>query len=68
LLDNGNDLDVIEIKLSQTLNSGFLKRFKNFPEIDSVHKKEYIVYGGNSSCLYHNTAVHSWKRVEQVFD
>ena len=66
LLDNGLDLDLIEIKLSQTLNSGFLKGFKNFPEIGTMQNKEHIVYGGNQNSLYHNANVHSWKMIENV--
>ncbi len=66
ILDNGFDLDLIEVKLSRTLNTSFLKGFKHFPEIDNFQYKEHIIYGGDNSCMFHDVHVCNWKNIEDV--
>jgi len=66
VLDNGFNLDLIEVKLSQTLNTDFLKGFGYFPEIKDVHCRKHIVYGGESRSSFHKVEVHSWKNMKGV--
>ena len=66
VLDNGFNLDLVEVKLSQTLNTGFLKGFSYFPEIKDIHCRNHIVYGGDRNSSFHGVEVHSWKNMEGI--
>jgi len=67
VLDNGFNLDLIEVKLSKTLNTSFLKGFNYFPEIDNFQYSKHIIYGGDNTSIFHNVNVFSWKNIEQLF-
>ena len=63
VIDNGYELDLIEVKSSNTLNSSFLKGFSHFLEIDNVKVSKKLIYGGDECCNYHGVSVSDWRNV-----
>ncbi|KAA0257789.1 ATP-binding protein [Deferribacter autotrophicus] len=64
VIDNGIELDLMEIKLSQTFSESFFKNFSKFPSYDYL-TKDIIVYGGETF-KYKNYLLYSWKDISQL--
>ncbi len=63
IVDSGINVDLIEVKLSQTISEKFFKNLKKFPEkgFASVNKK--VIYAGKESFNFKNFEIYSWKDV-----
>ncbi|MFH1428654.1 MAG: ATP-binding protein [Candidatus Margulisiibacteriota bacterium] len=66
ILDNGFDLDLIEIKLGQTVHDDFFKGFKAFPEIKDHTYKKQIIFGGEKNSKYKDINIYSWRRIPSL--
>lgn len=63
LIEEGENLDLIEVKSSQTLNSSFLNGFSRFPPIEGIKTRNRIIYGGGNNSIFHGAEVNSWKNI-----
>jgi uncharacterized protein len=66
VFDNVVDIDLLEIKLSKTINSNFFNIFKYFKNLNVNVKKSILVYGGEESYTRENIDVKSWKDVGKL--
>ena len=61
IFDNGTSLDLIEIKLSQTITDRFLKNLNDFPNINNISTSKSLVYSGRNIKSYQGCQVYNWK-------
>lgn len=63
VVDQGVNVDQIEIKSGQIVNRDFFKGLKYFRKINSEIEKDYIVYGGDRSHVENGIHVTSWRDI-----
>ena len=63
IVDNGINIDLIEVKLSQTISEKFFKNLKKFPEKNFASVNKKIIYAGEESFNYKNFEIYSWKDI-----
>ena len=62
--EDGDHLNIIEIKSGATIQSGFFKTFSYFDKIDTNLKKNYkVIYGGDDDQHRTNVKIVSWKNM-----
>ena len=65
LIENGEDLEVFEIKSSATINSKFFNSLKRFQSISNISTdKLSVVYGGDIDFQTDNGKFISWKNMK----
>lgn len=66
VIDNGIMLDLIEVKMSQTVSEKFFKNFNKFPLNNFVSVNKKIIYAGDESKTFKDFEIISWKDIEKV--
>ncbi len=66
VIDNGIMLDLIEVKMSQTVSEKFFKNFNKFPLNNFVSVNKKIIYAGDESKTFKDFEIISWKDIENV--
>lgn len=65
ILDNGFNLDLIEIKSAQTIKPSFWKGFSSFPKLPKTAITQKIIYGGTQNRAQNKTEIISWQNIEK---
>lgn len=69
IIDTGNTLIPIEIKLSHTIKPEHIKGIKLFNELTNTPaENSSLVYGGNKVQTLYNTKVLPWYELEKILD
>jgi len=63
LLDEGQTLSLIEVKLSQTIQDRFFKGFKHFPVPNGKKATQAIIHGGQQSRTQYDTKIVPWNKI-----
>lgn len=66
VIDNGIMLDLIEVKMSQTVSEKFFKNLLKFPSDKFVSLNKKIIYAGDESKTFKDFKIISWKDIENV--
>ncbi len=66
VIDNGIMLDLIEIKMSQTVSEKFFKNLNRFPANNFISVNKKIIFAGNESRKFKGFEIISWKDIEIV--
>jgi predicted AAA+ superfamily ATPase len=59
--DFGQIVDLVEVKLGQTVAGDFFKGIRYFQKLSADIRQSYVVYGGDGSYTRENTRVISWR-------
>ena len=66
LLENGNQLNALEIKAGQTFNTDYLKNLNKFPGDDNT--KKALVYAGNDTTNIAGINLFNWQNFPKLID
>ena len=64
LLDHGQEIELLEVKLARTLDSGFFKPLKALAARHGRVRNSYLVYGGDETRLQEGCRVTGWRDLD----
>ncbi|MFH1504740.1 MAG: ATP-binding protein [Candidatus Omnitrophota bacterium] len=66
ILDYGDKIVPMEIKLSKTISSDFMKGLRYYYKLNPKSDKGYLVYGGDNDQSYSDVNVVSYKNITKI--
>ncbi len=67
IIESGNKVSAIEIKLSETIKKEFFKNLNNFDKLEKAKiKKMFLIYGGTQELKNNEVYVTSWGSLSTV--
>ncbi|NUQ23345.1 MAG: ATP-binding protein [Saprospiraceae bacterium] len=68
LIENGLQLDAIEIKAGKTIQSDFFKNLDRFQQVSNQLARPWVVYGGDQMQQRSQATVLDWRRLGKVME
>lgn len=66
ILDNGLEVDAVEVKAGKTINQDFFKNLNYLNKISNIKTRCNLVYGGKENHRQNNTNIISWDQVDSL--
>jgi predicted AAA+ superfamily ATPase len=67
LIEKGEQLTPIEVKIGKTLNSDFFENLTYWMELSGSVQKAFLIYGGNETLMHRGIQVLGWRSIDSVF-
>lgn len=66
VLDNGINVDQIEIKSGQTVNKDYFKGINYFKKLNPDIARSFIIYGGHQSYMEKDVNISNWGKLNKI--
>jgi len=63
ILDNGQEIDIIEVKAGKTINSSFFKNLNFLANISDIKTNKHLIYSGKENHTQNRTNILSWDKI-----
>jgi len=67
ILDNGQQLDIVEVKAGKTINSDFFKNLYFFEKNSTLKTKSHLIFAGKENHFQNKVKVISWDKISANF-